>query len=250
LEVADTRSHLTYLFIGQEYLQLSQSALAEEHFLAAASLNPSDPLLLNELGVVAYNREDYTTAIDYFERAIAGARNLQGSSVTWSSTHCNMGHALRLQKRYAEARAAYAQAIRLDPLNHTAYASQGMLSQLEGDIRTAIRLYHSALSLSPQDPIATVLLEMAMGEQVDALDPTSLPGLPAAIARADLDPFAVPKGNAAFGPLPVEADPLTLDEAGESRDMSNMTLEMEYTRPMRYPDSTYNESSAMEIEED
>lgn len=222
-------------------------------------------MLLNELGVAAYNREDYPAAIDYFERAVAGAGEMQGSATTWSTTHCNLGHALRLQKRYAEARAAYAQSIRLDPLNHTALASQAMLAQLEGDTRSAIRLYHSALSLSPQDPVSTVLLEMALQEQVETLNPTTLPGLPAAIARADLDPFAVPKGNAAFGPLPIETDPLTLEDAGDSREITFEQLQNRSHRNTtindsrfghttqhrsRYGDATFNESSAMEIEED
>lgn len=44
------------LFIGMEYLQLSTSHLAEEWFLAAQQVNASDPLLLNELGVIAYNK--------------------------------------------------------------------------------------------------------------------------------------------------------------------------------------------------
>lgn len=255
-------------------MQLSQSALAEEYFRAAAAIHASDPLLLNELGVAAYNRDDFSAAIDFFERAIAGAGEMQGSAAEWAATHCNLGHALRVQRRYTEARAAYAACIRLDPTNSTAYASQAMLSQLEGDVRTAIRLYHSALSLSPQDPVATILLEMALLEQVEAHDPTTLPGLPAAIARTDLDPFSVPKGNAAFGPLPVEADPATLDEAGESVDLSlsagstigtlagggastsrargysiSTTANASY-RTQRYPDTTFNESSAMDIEED
>lgn len=53
------RSHLPFLFIGMEHLQLSASLLAEEYFRASEAINPSDPLLLNELGVVAYNKEEY-----------------------------------------------------------------------------------------------------------------------------------------------------------------------------------------------
>lgn len=68
-----------------------------------------------------------------------------------------------------------------------------MLSHLQGDIRGAIRGYHTALSLGPQDPMATVLLEMALKEQIERLDPASIPGLPGALGRRDLDPFNVPK---------------------------------------------------------
>ncbi len=41
-----------------EHLQLSATNLAEEYFRAAEAINASDPLLLNELGVVAYNKEE------------------------------------------------------------------------------------------------------------------------------------------------------------------------------------------------
>ena len=54
----DTSLHLPLVFIGMEHLQLSATNLAEEYFLAAQAINTSDPLLLNELGVVAYNKEE------------------------------------------------------------------------------------------------------------------------------------------------------------------------------------------------
>jgi anaphase-promoting complex subunit 6 len=41
-----------------EHLQLSATNLAEEYLRAAETINKDDPLLMNELGVVAYNREE------------------------------------------------------------------------------------------------------------------------------------------------------------------------------------------------
>ena len=49
-------SHLPLLFIGMEHIQLYNIALAEEHLQAAYSMCDSDPLLLNELGVLAYHK--------------------------------------------------------------------------------------------------------------------------------------------------------------------------------------------------
>jgi anaphase-promoting complex subunit 6 len=255
------------------YLQLSLSDLAEEYLTTAASYNSTDPLLLNELGVAAYNRDDYLTAIEYFEAALAGAVKMQGSSEPWAATHTNMGHALRNLGRYDEAKKHYASAIRLNPTDATAYASQGMISQFLGDVRGAIKLYHQALAILPQEPVATILLEMALTEQVRTLDPTTLPGLPAAIVDKDLDPFNVPKGNPAFGPLPIEADPLTLEEAGDASrvsapggsartvvphhyqagDMTSMSMSMSMSMASRHLPpgaSIMDESSVMDIEED
>ena len=91
------------------------------------------------------------------------------------------------------AQASYERCLSLDPTNATAYASLAMICQLRGDVRTAIRHYHVALSLGPQDPMSTVLLEMALKEQMERLGPTTLPGLPASIGSKDLDPFNVAK---------------------------------------------------------
>lgn len=55
---------------------------------------------------------------------------------------------------------------------------------------------------------------MALGEQVDTLAPNTIPGLPAAVADPHIDPFNIPKGNPIFGPVPVESEPMSLDDAG------------------------------------
>lgn len=50
------RSHLPFLFIGMEHLQLSNHDLAVNFIDAAQKINSdTDPLLANELGVNAYN---------------------------------------------------------------------------------------------------------------------------------------------------------------------------------------------------
>lgn len=55
---------------------------------------------------------------------------------------------------------------------------------------------------------------MALGEQMDTLPPNTIPGLPAAVADPHIDPFNIPKGNPIFGPVPVEPEPMSLDDAG------------------------------------
>lgn len=41
-----------------EHLQLNAINLAQEYFNASMAINEDDPLLLNELGVVAFNKEE------------------------------------------------------------------------------------------------------------------------------------------------------------------------------------------------
>jgi len=99
---------------------------------------------------------------------------------------------------YADAKESYTQSLRLDPTSHTAHSSLGLIAIHEDEIRPAIRILHSALSLAPQDPMATVLLEMALREKVERLGPRTIPGLPAALSATDFDPFNVPKVGASF----------------------------------------------------
>jgi len=133
---------------------------------------------------------------------------MQGDESIWAVTWCNLGHCHRMSgyvpsppilrlvltsSRLEEAHLAYTTSLSLDPTSATATSSLAMLSHIQGNIRHAIRLYHHALALGPQDPMATVLLEMALKEQIERLDPRTLPGLPEPLTELDLDPFRVPK---------------------------------------------------------
>jgi anaphase-promoting complex subunit 6 len=49
-------SHLPVLFTAVEYLRTNNVTLAEQFALRARKMCPSDPLVLNELGVVCYRQ--------------------------------------------------------------------------------------------------------------------------------------------------------------------------------------------------
>lgn len=172
-----------------------------------------------------------------------------------------------------EANKAYSQAVLLDPTNATAHCSIAMIAQLRGDVRAAIRGYHTALSLGPQDPMATVLLEMALKEQVERLDPTTIPGLPALLSEQSLDPFSVPKvsvrlagqwteidmqGNPAFGPLPADSEQPDFTTyysrggaASSANSIGGVTVEgYEGTRDMRAGARISVGSASLEIDEE
>ncbi|RXK38138.1 anaphase-promoting complex subunit 6 [Tremella mesenterica] len=238
-------SHLPLLFIGMEHLQLAASTLAEEYLRAAEKLDPSDPLLLNELGVVAYNKEEYPLAVNYFKRAIQMAKEMQGVASVWAATHCNLGHAYRCMGQLTLAATSYAHSLQLDPLSPTALASLAMVAHHEGDIRRAIQLYHQALSLGPQDPMATVLLEMALKEQMETLDPSTIPGLPPGLGNGS-DLLGFTRGNTNNLALSENANvhhlpgPSTTSTPLATRRTEDTREEYEYV----------DEGSTMDIEED
>ena len=101
------------MFLGMEHLALCNYGQANDAFRASRSLCDSDPLLLNELGVLSYQRQkyvlhqnltvlwkltcmtSYTEAAEYFEKALHAANVTQSSHKTWQATYINMGTCYR-----------------------------------------------------------------------------------------------------------------------------------------------------------
>lgn len=57
LTLVRARSHLPVMFIGMQYLQLSNIKAAYEYLEASYAICQTDPLILNEMGVVNYYEE-------------------------------------------------------------------------------------------------------------------------------------------------------------------------------------------------
>ncbi|CAM9689744.1 unnamed protein product, partial [Laminaria digitata] len=63
-------SHLALLYIGMEYVRTHNLDLARNFLMGALSLSPSDPLVLNELGVVHLATGEYLEARDRFKKVL------------------------------------------------------------------------------------------------------------------------------------------------------------------------------------
>ncbi|XP_073314246.1 anaphase-promoting complex subunit 6 isoform X2 [Primulina huaijiensis] len=85
--------HLPTLYIGMEYMRTHSFKLAEQFFLQAKIICPSDPLVFNELGVVAYHMKEYKKAVWWFEQTLS--RVSSSLSEMWEPTLVNLAHALR-----------------------------------------------------------------------------------------------------------------------------------------------------------
>lgn len=157
-----TGSHLPLMFVGMEYIVLSNRSLADEALNAAYSICDSDPLLVNERAVMAYNREDFEAAAAMFAHALDLAKIVQTSQRAWKNTYLNLGTAYRRLGRLQEAKAAYQKVIEIDPRNQTALAFLGITYHLLGEIEAAIVKYHETLSLDPINGQVLELLELAL----------------------------------------------------------------------------------------
>ncbi|KAG9103103.1 anaphase promoting complex subunit cdc16 [Ceratobasidium sp. 370] len=160
-------SHLPQLFIGIEHIQLSNMQLAESHLSAAASLCDTDPVLLNELGVVAYENRRYEEALGHFSNAAARAGEVRGSQAIWSTLYLNQAHAHRKLGRIDEAKAGYMRVLELEPRHAVAISSLGVAHHLLFELEDAIARYHEALAIEPLSAHVIDLLNNAVQANAD-----------------------------------------------------------------------------------
>ncbi|KAG5440781.1 hypothetical protein PCK2_000217, partial [Pneumocystis canis] len=144
-------THLPCLFLGMQHLQLNNLVLANEYFHTAYNLCKADPLLLNELGVVAFHKLQLPEAINLFRSALALAKEIDSEERAWIATWANLGHAYRKLRMYDDA-------LRLSPRDPCIYAAIAMVHLNAHRAGDAVQCLHEALSLAPSDPIATDLL--------------------------------------------------------------------------------------------
>lgn len=157
-------THLPNLFLGMQYLQMSNLLLAEEYMMAAYSVCPEDPLLLNEIGVVHFHGGDLQKSEWFFLRAFSESAHLTSDSKLWVSVNSNLGHVYRKMGRYEQALARFQEVLKLSVRDANIYAAIGLVYLKTGQYFKSIEALHNALAVSPNDPIANDLLKRALNQ--------------------------------------------------------------------------------------
>jgi len=157
-------THLPQLYLGQQQLQLHNMDLAQEYLQTAHRLCPTDPVVLNELGVSAYQVDEVATAIEYFNQALAAEAELGPDSRSWISCRTNLGHAYRRAGRNEEALAEFDEVLRGGGRDVIIYSTKALILLDMGHHLDATTTLHEALALNGQDPTANDLLQRAMEE--------------------------------------------------------------------------------------
>ncbi|KAL0301258.1 UNVERIFIED_CONTAM: Anaphase-promoting complex subunit [Sesamum radiatum] len=155
--------HLPTLYIGMEYMRTHSFKLAEQFFMQAQVVCPSDPLVYNELGVVAYHMKEYKKAVWWFEKTLAHVPS--SLSEMWEPTVVNLAHALRKLRRYNEAIIYYEKALALSTRSLSTYAGLAYTYHLQVNFTSAITYYHKALWLKPDDQFCTEMLTLALADE-------------------------------------------------------------------------------------
>lgn len=86
--------------MGIQHLQLNNLQLAEEYLVQAQGICDNDPLLLNEIGIAAFEKAKYNEAVHYFREAIRVAETGEWDQESWTTTWTNLGHAYRKMGYY------------------------------------------------------------------------------------------------------------------------------------------------------
>lgn len=156
-------THLPNLFLGMQYLQMNNLNLSEEYLLASYQICSTDPLLLNELGVIYFHKNDLLKAESFFIEALNSAEHLNSDSKTWISIHSNLGHVYRRGSQLYKALECFNQVLRISNKNDSnILAAMGLIYLKLGNFFKAINILHDALAISPSDSIASDLLKRSL----------------------------------------------------------------------------------------
>jgi anaphase-promoting complex subunit 6 len=157
-------THLPTLFLGMQHLHLNNLNLAEEYLSSSYSICKTDPLLLNEMGVVHYHKNDLKTAETYFHEALKAASSLDSDPKAWLSIQANLGHVYRRLDQYDRSLSYFEEILRMSSRDSNIHSAMGLLNLQAGRTFQAIENFHDALSITPNDPIASDLLTRALEE--------------------------------------------------------------------------------------
>ncbi len=161
-------THLPQLFLGMQNLQLNNLTLASEYLSAANQMCQTDPLLLNEMGVVLYHQDHLPQSIALFQRALQIAVEIDSDPRAWIATRANLGHAYRRQSQWALALHEFEEVLRQGGRDVNIFCAKGLVLLDMGRAWEAVGVLHEALSVSPQDPVATDVLGRALEENAAA----------------------------------------------------------------------------------
>ena len=152
-------SHLPNLFVGMEYAAIGNINLADQFIQAAHEVcAAADPLVLNELGVIATFQGDYDGSRVYLERALL----VGGSSM--EAVVFNLAGVCRKLGDLDAAIEYYSQALALRPREPSTYTGLGFTYMLRGDLDVAIEYFHKSLGVRPDDTLTEGLLALALAD--------------------------------------------------------------------------------------
>ncbi|KAK0626741.1 hypothetical protein B0T14DRAFT_424977 [Immersiella caudata] len=162
-----TGTHLPQVFLGMQNHAMNNMTAAEEFLKTAFSLCKTDPLLLNEMGIVYYHQDRLQEAAKAFTNALQIADEMDSDPHAWLGARTNLGHAYRRLRLHDEALEQFDHVLRDGGKDAAVFCAKGLIYLDKGMADEAVRVLHEALAIHPQDPIATELLNKALEESAN-----------------------------------------------------------------------------------
>lgn len=157
-------THLPQVFLGMQNHALNNMTLAEEFLKTAHGLCKTDPLLLNEMGVVKYHQDKPKEAIQCFTKALQMADEIDSEPSAWIAARTNLGHAYRRLRHFKRALVEFDEVLRLGGKDAAVFCAKGLILMELDMPADAVVVLHEALAINAQDSIATELLNRALEE--------------------------------------------------------------------------------------
>ncbi|KAL6931862.1 hypothetical protein ACO0R3_003329 [Hanseniaspora guilliermondii] len=171
-------SHIPLMFLGMQHLIKRNLTTSESYLKMALLINSTDPLLLNELGVINYQRGNYTEAKKYFKKAndvISKIRsstilteygieesNFHANSKIWSGIFVNLGHTYRKLNQLEKALMCFEAISVTTKLNTNTLTSMALVCLKLMKLDRCIEYLHKALEVNPENTMASDLLQKAL----------------------------------------------------------------------------------------
>jgi Flp pilus assembly protein TadD len=166
LELQPTHRDALHL-LGFAAFQQGRHELAIEHISRAIVVDPDEPTLHNDLGIVL-------RSVGRLEQAVESLRRAVALKCDYAEAHNNLGVALREQGRLDEAIAELRQAVAQEPGSADAHCNLGGALRDQGRLNEAITSFQHAVALRPDHHEGHLNLGNALSDQ----------GLPAEAAES------------------------------------------------------------------
>lgn len=157
-------THLPLVFLGMQHHAMNNMTTAEEFLKTAYALCKTDPLLLNEMGIVCYHQDKLMDAVAAFKQALRVVDETDSNPQAWLGTRTNLGHAYRRLGHFSEALEEFNMVLRDGGKDASVFCAKGLIYLDMRKPDEAARVLHEALAIHPQEPIATELLSKALDE--------------------------------------------------------------------------------------
>ncbi|SMN17691.1 similar to Saccharomyces cerevisiae YKL022C CDC16 Subunit of the anaphase-promoting complex/cyclosome (APC/C) [Maudiozyma saulgeensis] len=155
-------NHLPNMFLGMQYMSLNNYALAEEYFTLAYDICSQDPLLLNEMGVLYFKKDEYEKSKKFLNKAMEQVTGLNPTARTTISIQLNLAHTYRKLGDYERAIKCFKYVLEDSEKDGDIYLTLGFLYLKIKQLEKAISYLHKALALKPKNTAAQELLLHAL----------------------------------------------------------------------------------------